>query len=259
MYCLSLIGGYKMSFFNRDEHNLPNKLFGKFSFKIKVIIFIVLCFIAVGLITYNKYVENKQSKILQDSKVKSDTQLKAKNDKAKTAAEEENKALQDKQKAMNEKYNKAHEAFFNKDYDLAIKLADELIEQDPNYYMAYNIKGITQCYARDYENGMKNIDKALEIKSDFPYARFNKALANELYGHYDEAITWYNKAIEVDKNDPWTYYGIASIYGRRGDIENTVKYLKQAIALYAGVKAEAAKEVDFNPVKNSPQFKALIN
>lgn len=247
-----------MSFFNRYDDNLPNKLFGRLSIKVKIIIFILLCFVAAGLITYNKYEENIQNKVLNESKAKSDTQLKAQDDKAKTAAEEENKALQDKQKAMNEKYNKAHEAFFNKNYDLAIKLADELIAEDTNYYMAYNIKGITQCYAKDYENGMKNIDKALEIKPDFPYGRFNKALANELYGHYDEAIAWYNKTIEVDKNDPWTYYGIASIYGRRGDVENTVKYLKQAIALDAGVKAEAAKEVDFNPVKDSAEFKDLI-
>jgi tetratricopeptide (TPR) repeat protein len=248
-----------MSFFNRNEKNIANRLFGKFSFKAKIIIFIALCFIAAGLITYNKYMENKINKALQESKVKSETQLKAKNDAAKAKSKEENKALQDKQKSMNDKYNQAHDAFFNKNYDLAIKLADELIAEDPNYYMAYNIKGITQCYGKDYENGMKNIDKALEIKPDFPYGRFNKALANELYGHYDEAIVWYNKALEVDKNNPWSYYGIASIYGRRGDVENTVRYLKQAIALYADIKAEAAKEVDFNPVKNSSEFKALIN
>lgn len=248
-----------MSFFNRNDKNIANRLFERFSFKVKIIIFIALCFIAAGLITYNKYTENKINKALQESKVKSETQLKAKNDAAKTKSKEENKALQDRQKSMNDKYNQAHDAFFNKSYDLAIKLADELIAEDPNYYMAYNIKGITQCYGKDYENGMKNIDKALEIKPDFPYGRFNKALANELYGHYDEAIVWYNKALEVDKNNPWSYYGIASIYGRRGDVENTVRYLKQAIALYADIKAEAAKEVDFNPVKNSSEFKALIN
>ncbi|QAT41349.1 tetratricopeptide repeat protein [Clostridium sp. JN-9] len=243
-----------MSFFNRS-----NRLFGKLSFKAKIVIFTVLCFTAAALITYNKYTENKINRALQDSKVKSDTQLKAKDDAAKTKSVEENKALQDKQKSMNDKYNQAHDAFFNKNYDLAIKLADELIAEDPSYYMAYNIKGITQCYGNDYENGMKNIDKSLEIKPDFPYGRFNKALANELYGHYDEAINWYNKALEVDKNNPWSYYGIASIYGRKGDVENTVKYLKQAIALDNAIKAEAAKEADFNPVKNSPEFKALIN
>lgn len=248
-----------MSIFNRSENNISNRLFGKLSFKVKIIIFVVLCLIAAGLITYNKYMENKLNKAIQDSTSKSSTQLKAQNDTDKTKLNEENKALQDKQKSMSDKYNQAHDAFFNKSYDLAIKLADELIAEDPNYYMAYNIKGITQCYAKDYESGMENIDKALEIKPDFPYGRFNKALANELYGHYDEAIIWYNKALEVDKNDPWSYYGIASIYGRRGDVENTVKYLKLAVALDAGIKAEAAKEADFNPVKNSPEFKALIN
>jgi hypothetical protein len=37
-----------------------------------------------------------------------------------------------------------------------------------------------------------------------------------------------------------------------------VKYLQQAIAIDPGVKDSAREEKDFNPVRNNPQFKALI-
>ncbi|WP_415875492.1 tetratricopeptide repeat protein [Clostridium sp.] len=104
---------------------------------------------------------------------------------------------------------------------------------------------------------MKNIDKALNINPNYGYGRFNKALAYELYGHYDEALSWYDKALEVEKY-VWSYYGKASIYGRRGDVANTVKYLKIAIDMQESVKEEAKKEKDFDNVRNSKEFMELV-
>ncbi len=105
---------------------------------------------------------------------------------------------------------------------------------------------------------MKQIDLSLKLNPNYGYARFNKALANELYHHYDEAIIWYNKALEIEKFE-WSYYGIASIYGRKGDVTNTVKYLKLAIEINPGVRNTAKNEADFDNVRESPEFKKLIN
>lgn len=155
-------------------------------------------------------------------------------------------------------YNKALGVFFNGEYENAIKMADEIIKKDVNFYKAYNIKGIALCFYHNYDEGMKNIEKCLNINPTFGYGRFNKALAYELYGHYDEALRWYDKALEVE-NYVWSYYGKASIYGRRGDVENTVKYLKIAIEMDVSVKNEARNEKDFDNVRNSAEFKKLVN
>ena len=85
---------------------------------------------------------------------------------------------------------------------------------------------------------MSDIDKSLSINPDYGYGRFNKALTYELYGKFDEALEWYNKALEIE-DYVWTYYGIASIYGRRGDVYNAVEYLKKAIEINSAVKEEA--------------------
>ena len=104
---------------------------------------------------------------------------------------------------------------------------------------------------------MQQIDQALKLKPDYGYARFNKALANELYRHYDEAIEWYKKALEVEKFE-WSYYGIASIYGRKGDIKNTIKYLKLAIDINPNIKNAAKNEEDFDNVRESMEFQQLL-
>ena len=170
-----------------------------------------------------------------------------------------------KQKQVNQKQEKleklwkiGYDEFFNKKYKEAIQTQRKVLKIDPNFYKAYAIEGIALAYSGNFNSGIHQIDKALKLKPDYGYARFNKALANELYGNYDEAIKWYKKALEVETFE-WSYYGIASIYGRKGDIENTIKYLKLAIKINPNVKNEAKNEKDFNSVKNSIKFKELIN
>lgn len=160
-------------------------------------------------------------------------------------------------KKLEEIYNQGYAAFHNQKYQESIELEDKVLAEDDSFYKAYNVKGIAQCFLGNFEEGMKNIDKCLEIKEDYGYGRFNKALAYELYEEYDKALEWYNKALEVE-DYVWTYYGIASIYGRKGDVENTVKYLKKAIDLDEGVKKEAQSESDFDPVRECSEFKKLI-
>ncbi|MBN1053973.1 hypothetical protein DVW05_01200 [Clostridium botulinum] len=155
-------------------------------------------------------------------------------------------------------YNEAYTLFFSGEYDKSIEKSNEIISEFPNNAKGYNIRGIAKSYNESFEAGMKDIDKALEIEPQYGYAVFNKALTYELYGKLDEALLWYNKNLEIE-NYIWTYYGIASIYGRRGDVQNTVKYLSKAIEIDEVVKKEARDEADFNPVRDSKEFKDLIN
>ena len=156
-------------------------------------------------------------------------------------------------------YEEARNLFFNEgNYEKTIEKANEIINQFPESYKAYNIRGIAKAYNGDFNEGMKDIDKALELNSKFGYARFNKALNYELYGEYDKALTWYDKALEVE-DYVWSYYGKASIYGRKGDVENTIKYLKIAKSMDSTVKNEAKTESDFDNVRDFKEFQDLIN
>ncbi|NFH69557.1 hypothetical protein FDC35_06555 [Clostridium botulinum] len=155
-------------------------------------------------------------------------------------------------------YNEAYNLFFSGEYDKSIEKSNEIISEFPSSAKGYSIRGIAKSYNESFESGMKDIDKALELEPKYGYAVFNKALTYELYGKLDEALLWYNKNLEIE-NYIWTYYGIASIYGRRGDVQNTVKYLSKAIELDKVVKKEAKDEADFNPVRESKEFQDLIN
>lgn len=244
-------------------------MFSKLSFRKKVIIFTIVAIIGAGIIIYNGIENRRTDKELESGKneqiisAQQTETKKAEEEALKKQQEEDQKKKdeeakkQEQQKSLEDKYQNSYNAFSSKKYSEAVKLADEVINADDKFYKAYNIKGIAQCYSGKYLDGMKNIDKALELKPEYGYARFNKALVLELYGKYDEALLWYDKALEVE-NFVWSYYGKASIYGRKGDVANTVKNLKTAIDIEPGIKEEAKKEKDFDNVRSSKEFQELL-
>lgn len=238
----------------KNRKGIGTKLFGRFSLKTKVIIFCILCIFAVVLVMKTSYWNNKNKAALENTRkdVTQDTVIKDSDNNTGAAENKENE-----HNKLEEECKTAEEFFRNKEYSKAIGKANEIISQNDEFYKAYNIKGIALCYSGNYEEGMKNIDKALELNPDFGYARFNKALAYELYGKYDDALNWYDKDLEIEKYI-WSYYGKASIYGRRGDVQNTVKFLKIAIDMSSDVKDIAKDEKDFEPVKNSKEFQDLL-
>lgn len=168
----------------------------------------------------------------------------------------ENKQDNDSSKE-NELYDEAYTLFFSHQYTDAIDKSSNIIKEFPSSAKGYNMRGIAKAYKGDYDSAMSDIDQALSIDNNYGYARFNKALTYELYGKMDEALKWYNKDLEVE-NYVWSYYGMASIYGRRGDVKSTVTYLKKAIEIDSGVKEVAKTEHDFNPVKDSEEFRKLV-
>lgn len=239
--------------------NLPG------SDKAKRILLIILLIIVIGILVYEG-IMNRKLKDKEEINNSSNIMITHSDNSDDTEENNENKkepeALEGTYTISEEEnniYNEAYSLFFSNEYENAVNKANELVNNYPDNYMGYNIRGIAKAYNGDYEGGMNDIDKALSIKEDYGYAIFNKALTYELYGNMEEALKWYNKNLEIE-DYVWSYYGISSIYGRRGDVNNTMKYLNKAIEIDPAVKEVAQKEHDFEPVRSSEEFqKAVYN
>ena len=242
----------------------------------KKILLIILVIVAIGILSYEAWTNINSRNIKKEDKVQAETVKSVDteesnitntiNTDAKDIEDDKSKANNNEMIEVKEKnyssrendlYNEAYTLFFSNEYSKAISKADVLINEFPSNAKGYNIRGIAKAYNGDYDGGMKDIDKSLSIDENYGYARFNKALTYELYKNMDEALKWYNKDLEVE-DYVWSYYGISSIYGRRGDVANTMAYLNKAIKMDSGVKEVAKTEHDFDPVKNSEEFKKAI-
>lgn len=231
------------------------------SLKFKLITFAILSIIAVGVVGKD-VIKNNKIKNRSITEISSNTEIKAskeegKNQQLQEAEDKKQEEIRKKQEDLERKWKVGFDQFFEKQYEKAIETERAVLKEDPNFYKAYAVEGIALAYNGDFNKGIEQINKALELKPDYGYGRFNKGLANALFGHYDEAIEWYEKALEVEKFE-WSYYGIASVYGKKGDINNTVKYLKLAIDMNENIKNVAKNEEDFDKVKEYKEFKELI-
>lgn len=265
--------GIKVVFSKKEKYMGRIKLPGKEKYKKRLLI--VLIIIALGVLAYeawisinNKNIENGIPKEISESSNSKESYIENTTNKdGEQSIEDNSNSYNNKNVEINEKrnysarenelYNEAYTLFFSHNYTSAISKANELINEFPSNPMGYNIRGIAKAYGGDYEGGMNDIDKSLSINNNYGYARFNKALTYELYEKMDDALKWYNKALEVEEY-VWSYYGIASIYGRKGDVENTMLYLNKAIQIDSGVKGVAKTEHDFAPVKNSEEFQKAV-
>ncbi|MDG2575887.1 hypothetical protein P7L86_23360, partial [Vibrio parahaemolyticus] len=136
--------------------------------KNKRIILFILILISVGILIY-EFINNTKNNNNKDINNISKEQLieaSEKNNDSITESQNENinnKEVQDISERERELYNNAYTTFFSGDYAMAINKADELVEEFPNSYMGYNIRGIAKAYDGDFDGGMLDINKSLDI------------------------------------------------------------------------------------------------
>jgi len=155
-------------------------------------------------------------------------------------------------------YDQGLKLYYQRQFPAALDLFNQALAIDAQCYEATNAKGATLAFQGHYDQGLTLIQQALDLNPLFVYGHFNLGLANELAGQWDPAIAAYTKALQLDNRDTWSYYGIASIYGRLGNIDKVLEYLQPAIALDPYVKEAARNEHDFNPVRDDSRFQTLV-
>jgi len=76
---------------------------------------------------------------------------------------------------------------------------------------------------------------------------------------YDEAELCYNNVLKIDINYGYAWYNKACIESLRNNKQKSIEYLKNAIELDKYYKKNAKKDEDFKIIRNSKEFKKLIN
>jgi len=180
---------------------------------------------------------------------------------------------------------------FEGNLDEAVRLFKKVVELDP--LSTKNIANIafSHYYFHEYEKGIKVLDEALENLPSDNMLLFMKANLLTGLGRYEEAIKLFNqRSVAVNTNWMTGYsygmsgqiekakavldyqlkknettfvppYMIATIYMGLGDKENALTWLEKdyetgGLGLFFwGLK----RDVKFNPVRNEPRFKALLD
>ncbi|HWX24262.1 MAG TPA: tetratricopeptide repeat protein, partial [Vicinamibacteria bacterium] len=100
----------------------------------------------------------------------------------------------------------------------AIRIYQELLDNDPNNAEAYNQLGYHYGYRGDYERAMENLRKYQFIAPDTANP-FDSLGENQAYaGHYTEAIENLNRALAVKADFSPAYEHLGVVYEGLGDL-----------------------------------------
>lgn len=157
-------------------------------------------------------------------------------------------------------------AYSRFEYDAAIAAYNKALRADSHNYQALSGKGVALAMrgnasgnTDDVAAGIASIQQALAIWPNYVQAFYDLALAYKINGQYDESLIYFQKVLNADPKNTWSYYGIATIYGDKGDAANAVAYLKKAAALDKEHVLEAARtQSHFDSIRQDPAFQALV-
>ena len=104
---------------------------------------------------------------------------------------------------------------------------EQIIEEDPKFYKAYNKLGVIEASRKNKQAALDYFQKGLDIKRDSPQLLVN---AGSIYledNQYDTARRYYEEAIRVAPQYHMSYYHLAILCKKQGDYDSFHKYIKE--------------------------------
>lgn len=149
--------------------------------------------------------------------------------------------------------------FFEGDYKEALACYKEVIQREPNLYIAWVNHGWTLRKLGRYSEALLSYEKAISIESKHYIAWFGCGNSLRKLRRYDEAISCYDKALELQPDFDWAWMHKARCHVFRNESNLAIENLKQAIKLREDIHREFAKtNPDFDAIRADDRFQKLI-
>ena len=153
----------------------------------------------------------------------------------------------------------------------------QAVKLDPKYPEARNNLGVVDYYNRNYGGAAKNYKKAIKLNPES--ASFHSNLGSAYFARkdFDRAMEEYARALELDpeiferrtrggisvhlisSEDRARYhYTLARMYGRTGQLERCLIYLRKAMEEGYKEIRRVYKDDDFEKLRKDPRFDALM-
>jgi tetratricopeptide (TPR) repeat protein len=130
---------------------------------------------------------------------------------------------------------------------------------DARYSGLYFEIGKTHFMNNDFSNAIHWLFKAKSFFYNDPMLNFFLGISYKETKNFDEALKYLKRQLENNPTEPSPYYNIACVYAVQGRTDDSVKWLKKAIEAHSAFKSQAKKDKDFDKIRNSKEFKTLIN
>ena len=146
-----------------------------------------------------------------------------------------------------------------KDHDAALADYARAIELDPHLAQAYNNRGNTYDALKNYDAALADYARAIELDPQDAQAYNNRGTTYDALKNYDAALADYARAIELDPNDDSPIYNTACAFALQHDVGQACTWLRRAIQMSSENIERARTDTDFDSIRDTPEFQALLN
>lgn len=131
----------------------------------------------------------------------------------------------------NLKLQNAAQYFQRGEFDLAIRVATDILTTFPRNFDALHLRALASFYKKDFIAALSDIKKAIAIRGDFAEALNTYGMILKANGSYDDALRQFKKAQEKKPNYKEAIYNIGNIHRDQNRPEEAIRYYDRAIQI----------------------------
>jgi tetratricopeptide (TPR) repeat protein len=131
------------------------------------------------------------------------------------------------------KFRLANKYLEDGDYDKALQIFDEVLEENAQYKEAHLAKAITLLQMGWHDDSRKSFDRAIELDNQYGQAYADRGILNDREGRYEAALHDYRKALKLDpelaEGPGWLWRFLRNIPEPPPTIADRADYLEEQL------------------------------
>ncbi|MCB9452484.1 MAG: tetratricopeptide repeat protein [Anaerolineaceae bacterium] len=125
----------------------------------------------------------------------------------------------------------ANDGESDRDANQLIYRIDRLVEQFPDYALAYQVRGRVYTHLEDYEQAISNYNQSLELDPSNAITYLNRGIAYQYLENYTQAILDFNRAIELNPTYARAYSNRGNTYRFQEKYQRAINDFNRAIEI----------------------------
>lgn len=144
-------------------------------------------------------------------------------------------------------------------YDAAVAAYDQALQLQPDWAVAWGMRGRTLQLAKRYEDALKSVDRAIELQSDQVCFWIERGVILGELQRYEEAIAACDQALTLQPDNGYAWYNRACCEAEQGAIGDALNSLRHAMqADYYRFRHYARNDTCFAAIKDNPRFQQML-
>jgi tetratricopeptide (TPR) repeat protein len=116
-------------------------------------------------------------------------------------------------------------------WENTISLWSYVIEKEPEFFLAYNNRGLAFSNKGDLHAAIADYDKSIALNPSYPLAYYNRGRDFQNRGQLDKALEDYNRAVALNTDYFEAYNNAGTVYYTMGRFAEAIESFKMALTL----------------------------